>query len=57
MIIEVVNFLGQVISSQPWQVSIGDNQLDLSLNNSTKGVYFVILIGNGQHQVRKLVLY
>ena len=57
MIIEVVNYLGQVISSQPWHVSIGDNQLNLSLNNSTKGIYFVNLIGNGQQQVRKLVLY
>lgn len=54
--VKIVNLTGQEIKSLPFEANPGTNQLQLSLNTISSGLYLVELIGENDRIVRKLVV-
>jgi len=54
--VEVTNTLGEVIKTESWQLSKGMNELQMNLDESKKGLYFICITGQGGHIVKKVFL-
>jgi hypothetical protein len=48
--------LGEVITSETWQLSKGKNQIDMNLQDPKTGVYFINITGQGGQVVKRLVV-
>lgn len=51
----IVNALGQVVATQQITVNATEQQHNLKLNHSTKGMYVINLVGEKQHYTNKFV--
>ena len=54
--VEVSNTLGEIIKTESWQLSKGMNQIEMNLDESKRGVYFICITGQGGQIVKKVIL-
>ena len=54
--IEVKNLIGQTVSQQPWQLTIGTNTIPVELQSAGKGLHMVSIIDRGRHITKLVVL-
>lgn len=54
--VEVSNTLGEIIKTETWFLTEGKNRLEMILDDSKKGLYYICITGRGGLMVKKVIL-